>query len=142
MMARSRYEIFISYRRLDSSIFSEVLAAQLQAAYGLNRVFIDVENIRDADVWPSRVESALHDAKVVIVVIGKSWLSAADDSNRRRIDLSDDWVRREIETSLKEAKKILPVLIDGAQIPKRDAIPASIASLIDNNAKSTGVVGS
>lgn len=138
-MAVSRNDIFISYRRLDSSIFSEVLAAQLQAAYGRTRVFIDVENVRDADVWPSRVKSALHDAKVVIVVIGKSWLSAADESNRRRIDLPDDWVRLEIETSLREDKKILPVLIDGAQVPKRDAIPASIASLIDNKAHIIGM---
>jgi len=67
----------------------------------------------------------------VIVVIGKSWLSISDDVGRRRIDLPDDWVRREIETSLKEGKKILPLLIDGAGWPAREALPSSIANLID-----------
>jgi pterin-4a-carbinolamine dehydratase len=132
-MQKVRYA-FISYRRLDSSIFSQMLAAQLQDTYGGNRVFIDVENIRGADVWPTRLEGALRQASVVIVVIGKSWLSAADESTRRRIDLPGDWVRREIETSLEEGKKILPVLIDDAQLPKREAIPDSIVSLIDHKA--------
>jgi hypothetical protein len=29
--------------------------------YGVNRVFIDVENIQDADVWPERVQRSLHE---------------------------------------------------------------------------------
>src|SRR4051794_11507450 len=93
-------DIFISYRRLDSAIFSQWLAAQLRAAYGQDSVFIDTENIRDAAAWAQQVESSLRSAALVIVVVGKSWLSISDEFGRRRIDLPDDWVRREIETSL------------------------------------------
>jgi pterin-4a-carbinolamine dehydratase len=64
-------------------------------------------------------------------VIGKSWLSIVDEFGRRRIDLPDDWVRREIETSFHAGKKILPLLIDDAELPAREALPISIAHLID-----------
>jgi pterin-4a-carbinolamine dehydratase len=124
-------DIFISYRRLDSAIFSQWLATQLRAAYGQDSVFIDTENIRDAVAWAQQVESSLKSASLVIVVVGKSWLSISDEFGRRRIDLPDDWVRREIEASLQNGKRILPLLIEGAELPMREALPVLIAPLLD-----------
>jgi pterin-4a-carbinolamine dehydratase len=132
---RSRCHIFISYRRLDSAIFSQWLATQLRMAYGQDCVFIDTENIRDAVVWAQQIESSLNSASLVIVVVGKSWLSTSDEFGRRRIDLLDDWVRREIETSLQTGKRILPLLVEGAELPKGEALPASIAPLLDIQAR-------
>ncbi|HYI27751.1 MAG TPA: 4a-hydroxytetrahydrobiopterin dehydratase [Bradyrhizobium sp.] len=127
--------IFVSYRRLDSAIFSQWLAVQLRAAYGQDCVFIDTENIRDAAAWAQQIESSLRNASLIIVVIGKSWLSISDEVGRRRIDLPDDWVRREIETGLKIRKRILPLLIEGAELPAREALPDSIAPLLDIQAR-------
>jgi hypothetical protein len=124
-------ELFISYRRLDSAIFSQWLATQLQGAYGLGSVFIDTESIRDADAWPAKVASSLNAASVFIVVIGKSWLSIKDECERRRIDLPDDWVRREIEIALQAKKTIIPLLIEGAALPSREALPPSVLPLLD-----------
>jgi pterin-4a-carbinolamine dehydratase len=124
-------DIFISYRRLDSAIFSQWLTAQLRAAYGFDSVFIDTENIQDALAWAQQIESSLTKASLVVVVIGKSWLTLADDVGRRRIDLAEDWVRREIESSLRLHKRLLPLLIDSAQLPAREALPPSVAPLID-----------
>ena len=47
-------EIFISYQRLDSATFSQWLAERLRTGFGINRVFIDIRSIRDADVWAVR----------------------------------------------------------------------------------------
>jgi len=132
-------DIFISYRRLDSAIFSQWLAAQLGAAYGQNSVFIDTQNIRTADVWTEQIEQRLRNSALVLIIIGKSWLSLADEFGRRRIDLQDDWVRREIEVSLSSKKKVLPVLIEGTTLPTKDALPASIAPLLDIQARSMDV---
>jgi pterin-4a-carbinolamine dehydratase len=131
----SQCDIFISYRRFDSAIFSQWLALQLRAAYGQDCVFIDTENIRDAVAWAQQVESSLKSASLVIVVVGKSWLSISDEFGRRRIDLPDDWVRREIETSLQTGKRILPLLIEGTELPAREALPISIAPLLDIQAR-------
>jgi pterin-4a-carbinolamine dehydratase len=135
MKMGSDCDIFISYRRLDSAIFSQWLAAQLRAAYGQDSVFIDTENIRDAAVWAQQVENSLASASLVIVIVGKSWLSISDEFGRRRIDLPDDWVRREIETSLRNGKRILPLLLEGAELPAREALPASIAPLLEIQAR-------
>ena len=74
-------------------------------------------------------------ASLVIVVVGKTWLSVSDEFGRRRIDLPDDWVRREIEAALQSGKKILPLLIEGAELPTRDALPSSIAPLLEIQAR-------
>ena len=87
----SHCDIFISYRRLDSAIFSQWLATQLRSAYGQDCVFIDTENIRDAAAWAHQVESSLKSSSLIIIVVGKSWLSISDEFGRRRIDLPDDW---------------------------------------------------
>ena len=131
-------EIFISYRRLDSAIFSQWLATQLQAAYGLGSVFIDTETIRDADAWSAKISSSLNTASVFIVVIGKDWLSIKDEFERRRIDLPDDWVRREMETALQAGKIIIPLLIEGAALPSREALPPSLLPLLEIQARRIG----
>jgi len=130
-MSPDNCDLFISYRRRDSAIFSQWLAAQLRAAFGLNSVFIDTRSIRDAEVWPSEIEASLRQAKVTIIVIGKDWLSISDEFGRRLIDLPDDWVRREIEVSLSERKIILPLLIEGAQTFYPEALPTSIRKITE-----------
>jgi len=134
-MPIAKCDIFISYRRLDSAIFSQWLAASLRSAYGQQSVFIDTENLRGAEAWAQEVENSLRVAELVIVVIGTNWLSIQDQWKRRRIDLPDDWVRREVEVSLQEKKKILPLLIEGAELPARDGLPESIAPLLDIQAR-------
>jgi pterin-4a-carbinolamine dehydratase len=129
-------DIFISYRRLDSATFSQWLATQLDAAYGENTTFIDTQNIRTADAWAEQIESRLNAASVLILVVGKNWLSISDEYGRRRLDLPDDWVRREIETALRTGKKIVPLLIEGAALPAREALPPSLSPLLDIQARS------
>ena len=65
-------DIFISYRRLDSAIFSQWLAVQLSAAYGADSVFIDTQNIRTADAWAEQIEDRLASATLMILVVGKT----------------------------------------------------------------------
>jgi pterin-4a-carbinolamine dehydratase len=124
-------DIFISYRRLDSAIFCQWLAAELRGVFGGLSVFIDTESIRDGEEWPTRIERALVGARLALVVIGRSWLSISDDFGRRRIDNPGDWVRREIEVSLNKKVKIIPVLIDDAKPLAAEALPPSIGKLAD-----------
>jgi len=130
-MAGESPAIFISYRRLDSAVFSQWLANQLRIAYGPDVVFIDTESIRDSELWATKIRGALTDAAITIVVIGRNWLSIRDEFQRRRIDLPDDWVRREIETSLEQGKTVIPLLIDGAELPIGAALPPSVAGIVE-----------
>src|SRR5262245_18751366 len=110
--------IFVSYRRMDSQHATFAIADRLRWAFGADEVFFDRGSIRSGHEWPESLRRGLEAAKVLVVVMGKAWLTTADEWGRRRIDDPDDWVRREISTGLiryKEGKThVIPVLLGGA----------------------------
>jgi hypothetical protein len=143
-------DIFISYRRLDSAFFSQWLAGDLSSKFSERSVFIDAQNIRDADIWKTEIEGRLNAADIddapipsseaVLVIIGKSWISMSDEDGRRRIDLKDDWVRREIEISLRGKKKIFPLLVGKSESVRRGESkpPSRQTPRLGNNSKAKG----
>jgi hypothetical protein len=56
------------------------------------------------------------------------------DQGARRLDQVNDPVRIEIETALRWRKRVIPVLIDDAQMPAEASLPATIAQLASQNA--------
>jgi hypothetical protein len=54
---------------------------------------------------------------------------APDKDSRRRIDDPNDFVRIEIEAALKRGIRVIPVLIDGAPMPKAGDLPDSLEGL-------------
>ena len=128
-------KIFISYRRGSSASYASKLARDLIERFGDEYVFIDTL-LHGGSTWPKNIRAKLGDARIVLVIIDRSWLSAVDEWNRRRIDLPDDWVRLEVELSLKDPDKlVIPILLDGASIPPASALPAEIADLPDRQAR-------
>nr|VFK62958.1 MAG: TIR domain-containing protein [Candidatus Kentron sp. TUN]VFK71935.1 MAG: TIR domain-containing protein [Candidatus Kentron sp. TUN] len=115
--------IFINYRREDSATESTLLYKDLVRSIGENFVFMDSRNIEIGTKWPDEIRESLATAEVVIVVIGQKWLKISDEYGRRRIDQKDDWVRQEIEFSIKNNKTIIPCIIAPAQCPPKEALP-------------------
>jgi hypothetical protein len=66
---------------------------------------------------------------VILVVIGRTWADVRTADGRRRLDDPDDYMRREIETALSENIQVVPVLVEGAGMPKADALPDSLHPL-------------
>jgi energy-coupling factor transporter ATP-binding protein EcfA2 len=61
---------------------------------------------------------------------------STDQWNRRRIDSPTDWVRQEIEVALNDSGKLLiPVLLKGATLPPKEALPVTLADLADRQAR-------
>ena len=81
--------------------------------------------------WPQRIQEELEASDVVVAIIGPKWLSAKDQHERRRIDQEDDWVRRELEIALGSDRVVVPVVFDGTEMPRADALPEPIRSLAD-----------
>lgn len=128
-------QIFISYRRSDSASAAILLRRALESRFGEMHVFTDVTGIAMGDGIPATLSRELERSTVVLVVIGPGWLGAADGYGRRRIDSPDDWVRHEIETALRDPRKLtIPVLVDGASMPPREALPPGIEGLAHLNA--------
>jgi hypothetical protein len=67
---------------------------------------------------------------VLIAVIGQRWLNSSDEEGGRRIDHPEDSVRLEIATALKRNIRVIPVLVDGALMPRSSDLPDDLKLLV------------
>jgi hypothetical protein len=66
--------------------------------------------------------------QTMIVLIGHLWQFARGLSGRRLYD-PNDHVADEIELALRREMRIIPVLVDGAEMPRAEALPERIADV-------------
>ena len=126
--------IFISYRRDSDLLRASLVVNQLENAFNRRhepriRIFRDTR-LPVGQQWPNEIQEELKAADIVMVLIGPGWLGAKDQFERRRIDQPDDWVRKEIELALHGAKSVIPIAFEES-LPPREALPQSIAPLVD-----------
>ena len=120
--------IFISYRREDTAGYAGRLYDRLAAHFGPDRVFMDVEGIEPGVDFVDALERAVGSCEVLIVLIGKDWL-VADGAGKRRLDDPADFVRIETAAALARNIRVVPVLVDDAEMPRANQLPADMASL-------------
>lgn len=123
--------IFVSYRRNDAGGHAGRLVAYLTRHYGKSNVFHDVQSIEGGEPFPVTLERALTQADVMLAVIGPDWLTTADASGRRRLDDAEDWVRREIATALSQQRRVIPVLVGGAEFPSTAHLTKDLQDLAE-----------
>ena len=133
-------KIFISYRREDSAANALGIGQYLEHHFGRKNVFIDVD-MRAGAKFPSVLEQRLAECKVLLALIGPEWLNARDELDQRRLDNSDDWVRLEIAIALKRNITVIPVRVNGAELPSRSSLPEDIRGLLDHQAVSVTIAG-
>jgi hypothetical protein len=131
-MAQS-LNIFISYRRADSASISGRIYDRLVAKYGRSNVFKDVDNIPPGVRFGTYIQNSLRQCAVALVVIGPRWLDVPTADGRRRLDDPTDWVRIEVETALALGLTVIPVLVEGALMPKAAELPVSLQVLAQIN---------
>jgi len=122
-------DIFLSYRRDDSRSATGRLADGLQAVFGAERVFRDLDSIAPGLDFQASLERAIGGASVMLVVVGPRWADMRNAQGRRRLDDPQDVVRREIEAALAAGLPVIPVLVEGAAMPSAALLPASLAGL-------------
>src|SRR5580658_3646047 len=127
-------KVFINYRRGDEPGFTQALLGRLEQAFPSERLFIDVDNIPPGEVFVRMLESQVAQCDALLAVIGNGWLDAADERGSRRLDDPNDFVRIEIESALKQGKRVIPVLVHEARMPRPDELPEAIRPLATRNA--------
>jgi len=110
------------------------LGDKLVDRFGAERVFVDVESIPPGVDFADEIERELSTCVVLLAIIGPLWLTAADARGSRRLDDPDDFVVLEIQTALERGVRVIPVLVDGAAMPRRDELPAALAKLARRHA--------
>jgi hypothetical protein len=129
-------KIFISYRRDDTGGRAGRLFDLLAARYGAGRVFQDVTGVAPGTYFDDQVDAAIAGSDVVLVVIGPRWLTSAGGDGARRIDRPDDYVRHEVRAALRADVRVVPVLVDDAELPSAAELPDDLAPLVRRQAVS------
>jgi hypothetical protein len=125
--------IFISYRRADSDGWTGRLRDTLRARFG-KRVFHDVDNIPDGEIFSDVIDRALQECEVALIIIGPNWATARDERGRR-LDQEEDWVRTEAAMVLNRKIRVIPVLVGGAKLPRADELPEELRSITKRQAR-------
>ena len=66
---------------------------------------------------------------MLLAVIGPNWSDVRDEHGNRRLDDPNDFVRIEIAAALQRDIPVIPILLDGARIPKAGQLPETSRSL-------------
>ncbi|MDQ5820063.1 MAG: toll/interleukin-1 receptor domain-containing protein [Actinomycetota bacterium] len=129
------FQIFISYRRDDSSGYSGRLYDALSQRFGDESVFMDIDTIEPGEDFTDVVERRVGSCDVLIALIGGHWLGVTDGAGRPRLQNPQDWVRIELETGLRSIRThVIPALVQDVEMPGPDQLPESLGPLSDRNA--------
>jgi hypothetical protein len=79
------------------------------------------------------ISNAVGQCDILLVIIGNRWFEA-DEDGRPRLFMDDDLVRLEIEAALRRGIRVIPVLADGAAMPRVEDLPESLSALAHRNA--------
>lgn len=118
----AKQRLFISYRREDSEDIVGRIFDRLAAHFGRDNVFMDVDTIPLGVDFRTHISEAVSKCDVIVAVIGKQWLDASHEG-QRRLDDPRDFVRIEIQTGLDREIPVIPVIVRGAEFPREQQLP-------------------
>jgi hypothetical protein len=129
-------ETFISYREDDAKPWAILLRDRLAEAFTERLVYLDKDALGPGS-WREQLDQALTRCGAFLVVIGRRWLTVKTSDGSRRLDDPDDVHRREIAIALsREDVTVIPVLVDGATMPRSEELPDDIRALTERQARS------
>jgi TIR domain len=114
---------FLSYRRDDSRHAAGRLADHLTKTFGRDQLFMDVDTIELGADFVDAVSTKVASCNALLAVIGPNWLQP-------RLDDPNDFVRIEVSAALQRDIPVIPVLVDGAQLPKAEELPEPLRPLV------------
>ena len=120
--------VFVSYRRNDSTVHARLIAAELGRRFGDDAVFMDIEDIPYGGDFAAAIDAQLARCEAVVAVIGPRWAATL----RERLG-EEDYVRHELARAYALGRRVVPVLVGGAAPPPADALPPGLAPLATTN---------
>lgn len=130
-----KHSIFIGYRREDAPDACSRVYDALAPVFGPGAMFMDIDDMPYGRDFSEFVKTILPQCSVFLAMIGPRWLEVRDASGQRRLDDPKDLVRREIELALEAPDvQVIPVLLNGVQMPNADMLPESLRPLVGLNA--------
>lgn len=120
--------VFLSYRRSDVGGYAGRLTDILVRRLGRKRIFHDVTVIAPGEDFTAAIDTALDECDAVLAVIGPGWLTAVGTDGPRLFQ-PHDYVRLEVSRALARNRRVVPVLVGGARLPRPEDLPEDLRQL-------------
>jgi hypothetical protein len=127
--------LFVNYRRADAAGHAGRLYDHLTSRFRKDHVFMDLASIGGGADFVRLIQETLRGCDVLLAVIGRSWLQELL-SEARRPDDKPDWVRLEILTAFDLNIRVIPILVQGAELPTARDLPQELHPMTTRNAYS------
>lgn len=118
--------VFISYRREDGAASARSICDRLTQVFGSANVFMDVNSLVPGQRFDVELDAALSQCKVFLAIIGPRWMELLE---KREREGEHDYVRQELATALKRNMVVIPVLAEGARLPRSASLPPDISAV-------------
>ncbi|MEW8505333.1 MAG: TIR domain-containing protein [Candidatus Thiodiazotropha sp.] len=128
------HSVFISYRREDSREITGRICDRLTHEFGREAIFRDVDSIPGGVDFRKHISETIDGCSMLVAIIGDKWLDAKNSKGERRLDLTSDHLRVEIETALKKEIPVIPVLVKKGIMPDEEQLPDGLKPLAYRNA--------
>jgi hypothetical protein len=129
-------KIFISYRRDDSRYQARMIYDAIARELPREHIFMDVDTIPPGVDFTRVLEGWVAQCEALLVLMGPNWRTSIDPRSRTlRLDDPKDFVRIEIRGALTRDIPVVPVLLDGAELPDLAELPDEIKPLLDRHAE-------
>jgi TIR domain-containing protein len=122
-------KVFINYRRSESLKDARHLASLLDHGALKGHIFIDLKGLDGAEDWLIELERQVAASDVVLSLICPNWSEIRDTTGKRRIDDETDFVRFELAEAFRRKIPVVPVLVDGASMPRGEKLPPNLLLL-------------
>ena len=119
---RSKYHIFLSYRREDGKDLARTFKETL-VGKGF-RVFLDMDELQDG-VFDERILAAIDAAPIYMLVMTRHCFD--------RCHNVDDWVRQELEYAIRKGKTIIPINPDKQFVDYPDTMPQHLKDSLSSH---------
>src|SRR5215469_5370674 len=122
-------KIFINYRRKLNLVEAQLLQKVLQRHFGKAAVFLDVGGLEGGEHWLHTLEHRVDASAAMVSLIGDGWAEIKDEKGSRRLDSPNDFVRFEIARAFARKIPVLPLRLDGAELPDTADLPLNLQQL-------------
>lgn len=123
------FRAFVSYRRGDAEIAAALVADKIDSLKGPRTAFLAPRSLTLGVDFYEAIHDALHRSAVFLAVIGPTWVTALDERRLTRLESPFDVVRTEVQAALDRGIPVVPVMVEGAALPRPDQLPETMASL-------------
>ncbi len=114
--------VFVNYRVREQPGYATLLHRVIAEEFGEDQVFIASRSIAPGEDFVREVFATLRGCEVLLALVGPTWLDHLGEGD-------DDWVQRELREAFASGVRVIPILLEDAELPAPNQLPAGIAAL-------------